>query len=244
MKTAYLCTLALLFSGCVSQKKHSSVVDELAQSQAMAEDLESENASLTWELLEMSHKLSEQERDLVRARAQLIHRNYAARILQRTFEPMLEDGTMTLEVRDDSVALVFSNSVLFDSGSTALSTVGLNTLSHIAHLMNRTPHWDYQVEGHADSRPIDNEEFDNNWELAAERAVNVVTFLTDHVGVDSTQVSAVSYGATRPERTNATPAGRAENRRIEISVMPDLDKLVQGSGLYTSATASDAIDVE
>jgi chemotaxis protein MotB len=73
------------------------------------------------------------------------------------------------------------------------------------------------VEGHTDSRPIRTIRYPTNWELSAARAASVVRFLQQHEDVlEPQRYVALGYGEHRPVATNATPAGRAQNRRVEI----------------------------
>jgi chemotaxis protein MotB len=63
--------------------------------------------------------------------------------------------------------------------------------------------------------------FASNWELSAARALAAVHFLTERAGVDPHRVGAVGYGEFRPVADNSTPEGRAKNRRIAITILPD-----------------------
>ena len=64
------------------------------------------------------------------------------------------------------------------------------------------------------------ERFPTNWELSAARAVNVVRYLQEEVGLDPSLVSATAYSEYRPRASNETPEGRRRNRRIEILLGP------------------------
>jgi chemotaxis protein MotB len=73
------------------------------------------------------------------------------------------------------------------------------------------------VEGHTDDVPIKSAAFPSNWELSAARAIAVVRFLQDQ-GVDPAKLAAAGYGEYQPIAGNDTPEGRAQNRRIEITL--------------------------
>lgn len=74
------------------------------------------------------------------------------------------------------------------------------------------------VEGHTDSQPIHNDYFDSNWELSTARATSVARLIIEKYGVPAGRVGAVGYGDTRPVADNATPEGRAQNRRVVFFV--------------------------
>jgi chemotaxis protein MotB len=79
------------------------------------------------------------------------------------------------------------------------------------------------VQGHTDNVPITGalaKRFATNWELSAARATNVVRFLQDQAKLDPTRLSASGYSEFRPRGPNDTEAGRRQNRRIEILLIP------------------------
>jgi chemotaxis protein MotB len=89
----------------------------------------------------------------------------------------------------------------------------------------------FQVAGHTDSLPIKKKgEFTSNWELSTERAVVVVKFLAQQ-GVSSNVLSAAGYGEFDPIASNGDNSGRAKNRRIEISLVPNIEELISAPEL-------------
>jgi chemotaxis protein MotB len=88
-------------------------------------------------------------------------------------------------------------------------------LGEIVHLLNVDRAHPIIVEGHTDNVPISTSEFPSNWELSTARATNVVRFLIAH-GVNAMRLGAAGYAALNPVASNATAAGRALNRRVDI----------------------------
>ena len=78
-----------------------------------------------------------------------------------------------------------------------------------------------RVEGHTDNIPIRSARFPSNWELSSARAIAVVRYFQD-LGMDPKNLGAAGYGEFQPVSPNDTPEGRAENRRIEISLAAPL----------------------
>jgi chemotaxis protein MotB len=109
---------------------------------------------------------------------------------------------------------VLTDSLLFSSGSATLESQGAPLLTEIAALLNVDHVHPIAVEGNTDNVPISGT-FPSNWELSTARASSVVRFLIAK-GVDSQRLSATGYAEQHPIATNATPAGRALNRRVEI----------------------------
>jgi chemotaxis protein MotB len=110
---------------------------------------------------------------------------------------------------------VLTDSLLFSSGSATLESQGQPLLTEIAALLNIDHVHPIAVEGNTDNVPITGGAFPSNWELSTARASSVVRFLIAK-GVDSQRLSAVGYAEQHPIATNATAAGRALNRRVEI----------------------------
>jgi len=73
------------------------------------------------------------------------------------------------------------------------------------------------VQGHTDNRPVQGGNYRSNWELAAARANAVAAFLLRQ-GFPPEQLRVESYADTRPVAENASDAGRAQNRRVELLV--------------------------
>ena len=106
--------------------------------------------------------------------------------------------------------------VLFDTDKAVIKPSATRALSEISASINRR----YQgkqvrVLGFADSRGTK----DYNMDLARERAAAVKTWLTDKGMMKADMVSIESMGEQNPVATNATPAGRQQNRRVEIAVL-------------------------
>jgi chemotaxis protein MotB len=140
------------------------------------------------------------------------------------FKKMIDAGDLTIAVRDGRMVLRLPNDVLFRSGKAELETVGQKTLAEVAMIL-RTFDRHFQVAGHTDDEPIKLSPFASNWELSTARALVVTSFLVKH-GMKPERLSAAGYGEFDPLQPNATPAGRAKNRRIEITLQPEIAELI------------------
>lgn len=140
------------------------------------------------------------------------------------FKHLIDAGTLKVAIRDGRMVLQLPTDVLFDSGSAKLSDTGKEAVSEVASVLKDIQERRFQVEGHTDSVPIHTAQYRSNWDLAAARALGVVRAMTA-AGIQGTLLSAASYGEFHPVASNDAAEGRAENRRIEIVVMPDLSML-------------------
>jgi len=153
------------------------------------------------------------------ARAQLFQK------LVQKFKALVSAGQLKITTRQGRLVLQLPNDVLFDVGQTALKPAGKEALSQIAQVLRTVQGRNFQVAGHTDNLPIQTARFPSNWELSTERAVEVVKLLVSK-GVDPRGLSAAGYGEFDPVGNNDSPDGRAKNRRIEITLQPNLDELV------------------
>jgi chemotaxis protein MotB len=124
----------------------------------------------------------------------------------------------TVIERRGLVVRVLTGNLLFASGSATLQPGADNLLAEVAQLLNLDSSHPITVEGHTDNQPISNAQFPSNWELSTTRATNVVRFLISQ-GVNRYRLGAVGYADLHPIASNATGAGRARNRRVEIVLM-------------------------
>ncbi|MCK5081464.1 MAG: OmpA family protein, partial [Candidatus Omnitrophica bacterium] len=76
------------------------------------------------------------------------------------------------------------------------------------------------IEGHTDNVPITHSGWKSNWELSTARALSVLHHLEDNEGISPKRLSATGYGEFRPVASNATKAGKQDNRRVEIVILP------------------------
>jgi chemotaxis protein MotB len=132
----------------------------------------------------------------------------------------LESKDVTISKLQGKLTVNILDRVMFDSGEAILKPDGESVMRKIAALLAAHPTLKIHVIGHTDNVPIHGR-FASNWELSTARALAAVHFLTENAGVDPRRVGAVGYGEYRPIADNSTPEGRARNRRIAITILPD-----------------------
>lgn len=128
----------------------------------------------------------------------------------------IDDSDMEMLVDDESVSFRFDDEFLFEVGDAELQEQGMQAILELVPTLQETDAR-ISVEGHTDDVPIATEQFPSNWELSSARAASVLRFLAGQ-GIDTERMRAVGYAETRPVATNDTAEGRAQNRRVEITV--------------------------
>jgi outer membrane protein OmpA-like peptidoglycan-associated protein len=115
----------------------------------------------------------------------------------------------------DRLIATMSNSLLFDVNSAVIKPGGIDGLTKVADVLNRYPETTITVKGHTDS--TGSEVY--NQDLSEKRARSVADFLVGR-GVDPGRVTSIGYGESLPIAGNDTEAGRLQNRRVEIEIIP------------------------
>ncbi len=116
------------------------------------------------------------------------------------------------------VVSIVSDQVLFEPGSAVLRPEGRRVLDGLAGALMSLPN-PVAIEGHTDSVPIANARFPSNWELSTARATSVLQYFVGSYDFPPTRLTASGYGEHRPLADNSTPAGRTQNRRVDIAVL-------------------------
>jgi chemotaxis protein MotB len=129
-------------------------------------------------------------------------------------------------IRIEGDRFVFSSEVLFDVGQADLSPAGRAEIANIAGILRNFADdipdgidWIIRVDGHTDDIPItQGGRFADNWELSQARALSVVRFMAQDLGIDPRRLAANGFGEYQPLVAEDTDAARALNRRIELKL--------------------------
>jgi chemotaxis protein MotB len=127
-----------------------------------------------------------------------------------------------LDVHRESRGLVISlpQKILFSSGDDRIGSHAYPVIDQVAGILHDIPNRVILI-GHADSVPIHNRHFKNNWELSAARGLRLLELLSTRGDIDDSRMSVSSDGSNRPATSNDTPDGRAANRRAEIVILDE-----------------------
>ncbi|MEP6289847.1 MAG: peptidoglycan -binding protein, partial [Marinomonas sp.] len=127
-------------------------------------------------------------------------------------------------VRIQGDRFVFASEVLFDVGSADLSAEGEAEIAKVARILQSVAaaiptelNWIIRVDGHTDNDPLINHpKFADNWELSQGRALSVVRFMVEGLGLPPERLAANGFGEYQPVNPADTAEARAQNRRIEL----------------------------
>ncbi|MGN0740759.1 MAG: flagellar motor protein MotB [Treponema sp.] len=154
------------------------------------------------------------------------------------FSPEIKSNRITITSDERGVVISLASDAFFRKGSAELNIDETReTLLRLSEFFNYPELKDrrFRIEGHTDNTPVtqvlpeDEEDstnvertqkFNSNWELSAQRAINVLYYLADF-GVDENKFSVAGYADTRPKFDNDTPEGQAYNRRVDIIILDE-----------------------
>lgn len=132
-------------------------------------------------------------------------------------KPEIEQGLVQVRDLADRSIVVIKGDGFFEPGSSVIADRTKPLLGRIADGLKATP-GSVLITGHTDNQPIRTLRYPSNWHLSQDRANAVKSLLTD-AGVKAERMRAEGKADAEPVESNATPAGRARNRRVEITLI-------------------------
>jgi chemotaxis protein MotB len=136
--------------------------------------------------------------------------------LEQAAQSEIDRGVIGLHESSNGLVISLQEAGFFDSGAAGIRPSALPVLDRIAGVLPESP---LRVEGHTDDVPIHTPLFASNWELSSSRASSIARLLLLHPNVHAEQMSVAGYAEFHPAASNATAAGRARNRRVDIVLL-------------------------
>jgi chemotaxis protein MotB len=221
---------ALLLLGALGWQLRQRAT-ELAAAQAaveearkVAEQNAAQAAALKADLDESKSDAAELREKLAAAEKEMEATAKTKNTLEEEMRAALQSKDITISQLQGKLTVNILDHVLFDSGEAALKAEGQEILRRLAAVLAAHTNRAIHVIGHTDNVPIRataRSRFPSNWELSTARATAAVRFLHEQAGVNPKQLGALGYGEFHPVADNATPEGRAKNRRIAVVILPE-----------------------
>ena len=243
-----LCSLLLLLSACVSKSKYvqleaehadakhklkytetrlgytdesrENCIDSLADCQGRFKE---KKLQLSQEMEGLQVSLEESQ-STIDKQTKVIRDLHTTRIkIESSLKEQIENQEIKLEEIEGKLKVTLVDKILFDTGKVEIAKRGKEVLLQLADTLRENKDQNIVVEGHTDDVPIGLgliEKYPTNWELSAVRAVGVVRFLQEKGWLEPERLTASGYSYYKPVASNDTAAGRRQNRRIEIILVP------------------------
>ncbi|MDG1804159.1 OmpA family protein [Flavicella sp.] len=147
--------------------------------------------------------------------------------LKKVLDDGLNDEDIQVNIEKTVVYISINDKLLFNSGSYTVSNRAKKVLQKVADVINERPEMDVMVEGHTDSRTINTEVLEDNWDLSVKRATSVVRTLQKNYKVAPERLIAAGRSSYAPLVENNSAANRSKNRRTKIIIQPKLDQFLE-----------------
>ncbi len=242
-----------ILTSCVSKKKYLTLEAELLtqkfsvsesrrhnqELQTLVEEIskdfdsykeknKEEKEDLEFQLENKDLALASRAKRLMALEAQFQKQQAAVDRLKSTLSAALvnfDTEDLSVEVRNGKVYISLSDKLLFPSASAKLNKEGLEAIGKVAEVLNKNIDINIEILGHTDTKPI-SIKYSDNWELSAARSLTIARLLTGEHKISGTRIIASGAGQYRPIAENETEEGRSKNRRTEIILSPNLDKIM------------------
>lgn len=233
--------LGILFCSCVSKKKLEAADQQISLLNTRVDSLDKVNQDCLQSVSQLkteNARYSSEAEACVKAREE-----YKARVaafnqtLQENGTSMeqirakiaaslaaFRDAGITSKYKNGLVYISMQDQLMFPSGSAKLNDPGRQALSVIADALAEYKHLVVYVVGNTDSVMV-TKGYKDNWSLSTERANTIVRVLRDLYGADPSRIVSAGRGKYDPVADNSTVEGRAQNRRTDIVLNPDLSRL-------------------
>jgi chemotaxis protein MotB len=249
---AVVTTLAAVAAGGVAYKTKTDGQQRSEEQRGVTQACEKSLAECTTERASGQKAATEAAANLDTSRAELdeLRAEHAAaekrlaafKALTEQFRKMIDSGKLQILLRHGRMVVKLPAGVLFASGSADLSKEGKDALREVAAILKKVNDRRFMVAGHTDNMPLmpppggGPPPFKNNLELSTSRALTVAQQLVTS-GMAPNRLIAAGYSEYEPVRENSTEAGRQENRRIEIVLMPNVTEIPELPGAAGSGAA-------
>ena len=214
-----LALLVLSLTGCAELKE---LRVETSEQKALIDRLHEDNQACTDSLEATREQLRQAGLELQAKEEKVREQSEAFTRMQQAMKAELESKQVALKELEGKLTLTMVEAILFDSGKAEVKQEGRDALQKVADVLKTVEGQEIVVAGYTDNVQIGErlaKVYPSNWELSAARAISVVKILVSD-GVSPENISAAGYGEYRPVADNDTPEGRAQNRRMEIILMP------------------------
>ncbi|MNN35352.1 Outer membrane porin F precursor [compost metagenome] len=143
--------------------------------------------------------------------------------LKKQLDTYIKENGLTddleTKLNQSQLMITISDKALFASGEAVVKPEARQLAKAISTMLQKFPDYEIIVSGHTDNVPISTYEFPSNWDLSSVRALNFMKILLINTNLDPKKFSAIGYGEYHPVAGNDTAVGRAQNRRVEVSII-------------------------
>ncbi|WP_442971387.1 OmpA family protein [Roseburia hominis] len=204
--------------------------------------LENFDSYYNQQLSSQSDGQTEEEKDITEAYEQqeLEESENMAQQLENALSQYGIQDDVEVDFNAEYVTLNMNGALLFDSASAELRDEAYPLVNKLGKILVTYDNNIIEVEGHTDNVPIHSSKYEDNNVLSMYRALAVANYLRDTTTLDPAYIKSSGRGEYVPIADNATPEGRARNRRVEIKIYNSYNSNVSGTSTDNTGTETPA----
>lgn len=204
--------------------------------------LENFDSYYNQQLSSQSDGQTEEEKDITEAYEQqeLEESEDMAQQLENALSQYGIQDDVEVDFNAEYVTLNMNGALLFDSASAELRDEAYPLVNKLGKILVTYDNNIIEVEGHTDNVPIHSSKYEDNNVLSMYRALAVANYLRDTTTLDPAYIKSSGRGEYVPIADNATPEGRARNRRVEIKIYNSYNSNVSGTSTNDTGTETPA----
>ena len=204
--------------------------------------LENFDSYYNQQLSSQSDGQTEEEKDITEAYEQqeLEESEDMAQQLENALSQYGIQDDVEVDFNAEYVTLNMNGALLFDSASAELRDAAYPLVNKLGKILVTYDNNIIEVEGHTDNVPIHSSKYEDNNVLSMYRALAVANYLRDTTTLDPAYIKSSGRGEYVPIADNATPEGRARNRRVEIKIYNSYNSNVSGTSTDDTGTETPA----
>ena len=204
--------------------------------------LENFDSYYNQQLSSQSDGQTEEEKDITDAYEQqeLEESEDMAQQLENALSQYGIQDDVEVDFNAEYVTLNMNGALLFDSASAELRDEAYPLVNKLGKILVTYDNNIIEVEGHTDNVPIHSSKYEDNNVLSMYRALAVANYLRDTTTLDPAYIKSSGRGEYVPIADNATPEGRARNRRVEIKIYNSYNSNVSGTSTDDTGTETPA----
>ena len=204
--------------------------------------LENFDSYYNQQLSSQSDGQTEEEKDITEAYEQqeLEGSEDMAQQLENAISQYGIQDDVEVDFNAEYVTLNMNGALLFDSASAELRDEAYPLVNKLGKILVTYDNNIIEVEGHTDNVPIHSYKYEDNNVLSMYRALAVANYLRDTTTLDPAYIKSSGRGEYVPIADNATPEGRARNRRVEIKIYNSYNSNVSGTSTDDTGTETPA----
>jgi len=199
--------------------------ERLQGSQSRIHYLEADATKAHNEIEELQRQLIDLKGQKVLSEADNVKIKSTYESLITDLKRQIENQEITIKKFRDQISVTLVDQILFEFGKASITFEGEKILEKVGKILKNIQGKQIRIVGHTDNIPIMEEyryKYPSNWELSAARAAAVIRYFQNNIHLEPKVLEAVGHSFYEPVASNETSQGRAQNRRVEIIIFPQL----------------------